>query len=477
MIELICFRLRVPILFEERQRKSFCVFVSSKNFLEHFKKQWCHSLKPVVWHHAWLRNVPPLSSEEFDGFVRPFSDAEQTSKLMKKVFAGSAAGEKYDPSENHGLCIEGGTTYFNTYVPSEVRDYDVAELNALRKREPDYAAPFQRFLDQLVPDELDRRHVSRWAATLLAVRGVKMGYGVLLFSETQCVGKTTLGETICGKVLGAHNAVSISASVMIDSNYQYWAEKQLIVINEIHEDHRVKVYNKLKSTITDGVIDVNKKWYAPYKTKNFVNVFACSNDPRALSLPNDDRRWLIVEVTDVIQSNKFWDELRDWLENQDGYRRVRQWAKLWREREVNHAAAGLGDRHQSSQLSHRAVKRSNQSGGRDRESSPTRRDEAQDSEVGQGRRPHRHARQRPGRGRHRVWQRQGSSSGRQQTAPHHSRAGQGHGPVRRRGAHHLARLGQRFPHPGRHHLLAAGQAEPAGAGASAGQGGRQLPAL
>ena len=164
-------------------------------------------------------------------------------------------------------------------------------------------------------------------ATLLAVHGVKMGYGVLLLSETQGVGKTTLGETICGKVLGVHNAVSISASVMIDNTYQYWAEKQLIVINEIHEDHRVKVYNKLKSTITDGVIDVNKKWYAPYKTKNFVNVFACSNDPRALSLPNDDRRWLVLEVTDVIQANKFWDELRDWLENQDGYRRVRQWAK------------------------------------------------------------------------------------------------------------------------------------------------------
>jgi hypothetical protein len=57
------------------------------------------------------------------------------------------------------------------------------------------------------PVERQRLEVKRWIATLIARPAVKMRYGLLLVSETQGVGKTTLGHMLT-EVIGRHNACS-----------------------------------------------------------------------------------------------------------------------------------------------------------------------------------------------------------------------------------------------------------------------------
>jgi len=52
----------------------------------------------------------------------------------------------------------------------------------------------------------DRIELMRWCATLIARPDIKMNYGVLLISETQGVGKSTLGEKILAPLIGKLNA-------------------------------------------------------------------------------------------------------------------------------------------------------------------------------------------------------------------------------------------------------------------------------
>jgi hypothetical protein len=114
---------------------------------EHFKAEWCHSVKPKRFHHVSLP-IRSLTAEEFDDKVRPFSDVETTSRYVAMAFHGQALEQKYHPAP--GLCSDdgGGRSFVNTYVPSKVRDYSKEELAKLRRSDTDFAAPFQRFLDQ-----------------------------------------------------------------------------------------------------------------------------------------------------------------------------------------------------------------------------------------------------------------------------------------------------------------------------------------
>ena len=288
-----------------------------------FAHQWLYSVQPLRFHHTRLP-FHSFDAEEFDALVRSFSDVAQTSKLVVTREEGKAVKEMYDPGRLPGLCYDDdGNSFVNTYIPSSVKGYTDQEL---RKLEPDYAAPFLKLMEHLVPDPTERHHLMRYATTLMSQPGAKILYAPLLVSETQGVGKTTLAHII-GEVLGGQNYAMIQASTIVDGKFQYWGEKQLVVINEIDEGHQTKIYNKLKEVITDPVIYIEKKFQRPYVAPNYVNVIACSNSLRALRVPNHDRRWMIVRAAEELKAKSFWDEFYDWLKHRDGYRKIKQWAK------------------------------------------------------------------------------------------------------------------------------------------------------
>jgi hypothetical protein len=160
----------------------------------------------------------------------------------------------------------------------------------------------------------------------LAKPGVKLRYALLLVGVTHGVGKSTLGKII-GEVLGSENHIPLLALTITDDRFTHWADKQLIVIHEIYEDHSIKAYKKLQPVISEGDISVRKMHQMEYRVENFVNVLACSNSEKALQLPDEDRRWLVVRAAERLNTEAFWKELFDWLDNQDGYRKVKQWAK------------------------------------------------------------------------------------------------------------------------------------------------------
>jgi hypothetical protein len=281
-----------------------------------FREEWVHAVQPEVFiHRDWPNRI--FTAPEFNNFVSPYSDVDDTARILKKDDTSKGATLRYVPGEKSGLYGSGENGRFiNTHCPSNIKP---------EKRD---VSMFLDFMEHLIPIESDRFETLRWCATLLACPSVKMHYGLLLISESQGVGKTTLGEKILAPIVGMLNVSFPPENEIVDSQYNYWiAHKRLAVIHEIYAGHSSKAYDRLKSVITDKNITVSKKYQANYEIDNWIHVFACSNSLRAIKLSFDDRRWFVPKVTERVKDTAYWTELNEWLETEGGLQAILYWSK------------------------------------------------------------------------------------------------------------------------------------------------------
>lgn len=292
---------------------------SGVNIRPDFAEEWLHCTVPEVYVH---RDKPQRIIEEkvFNNQVRPFSDVKETSDVLKKHNPNKTGILQYLPYAPSGFKSDSSAdiVYVNTHVGSWVKPV-VGD-----------PGPWLDFMGHLIEDEHDLKETLRWIATLVARPEIKILYGMLLISETQGVGKGTLGERILVPLLGKHNVSIPSEGDVVDSNFNYWAaHKRLAIIHEIYSGHSSKAYNKLKSVITDRYITVNKKYQASYEIDNWLHVYACSNSPRALKLSIDDRRWFVPKVGDDKRDVAYWDAFNKWLTERDGLGIIKHWCSEW----------------------------------------------------------------------------------------------------------------------------------------------------
>lgn len=281
-----------------------------------FAEEWTHCVTPEVFiHNDWPSHI--LMANEFNNAVRPFSDVDDTARLVKADAATKSMALRFTPGARPGIYAdENGIRYINTHCPSKI------------KSEEGDARLWEEFLERLIPDAGDRQELARWCATLIACPDIKMLYGVLLISEIQGVGKGTLGEKVLAPLVGEHNVSYPSEAEIVESNYNYWAaHKRLAVVHEIYAGHSSKAYNKLKSVVTDRYITVSKKYQANYEIENWIHIFACSNSMRAIQMTMDDRRWFVPKVTEKKQDAAYWAEFNGWLNEQGGLQIIRSWAE------------------------------------------------------------------------------------------------------------------------------------------------------
>lgn len=288
------------------------ITVMRKSFME----EWFHIVQPEVFIHRDRPNRE-FSMNEFNNIVRPFSNVQETGNVLKKDAVHKSGNLCYIAAKPPGIFNDrDGNTMINMHVPTNV------------KPEKGKVDLWMTYLNFMFPITEDREQVMRWCATLIARPDTKMHYGMLLISETQGVGKTTLGQDILGPLVGTSNVSYPSEQDIVDSQFNYWsAQKRLAIVNEIYAGHSSKAYDKLKSIVTDKTITVNKKYQAGYQIENWLHIFACSNSFRALKISDDDRRWFIPRVTEKKQVVGWWEEFHEWLEQDNGLGKIMQWAQ------------------------------------------------------------------------------------------------------------------------------------------------------
>lgn len=279
-----------------------------------FLHQWIYAQNTglfVSTHNPRLK----LDEMSFNKHMSAFSHTHELSKLMHKVDAIKAGEMVYQPDHkeriitmpDRGLCV-------NAHLPTQVKPL---------KGDP---KPWLDFMEYFIPKAEDRKELLKWCATLIAKPEVRMSYGVLLVSEKQGMGKTTLAAHILAKLVGRQNTDWPSEKDVVDSAFNDWiAEKRLIIINEIYSGHSWKAYNTLKSYITDKDLRVNIKYQKPYVIENWAHMFACSNSERPLKMDENDRRWFHPSVTKVKWPKKNFDDFYDWLDR-GGLGIIMHWA-------------------------------------------------------------------------------------------------------------------------------------------------------
>lgn len=288
---------------------------------DQFAEQWIYVGKPTVFIHS-DRPERILDANEFAIWVASFSNTRNVARLLEKVENSKVSGLTYRPYRTTSKKLEGlrvqvnGVMTVNVFRPSRIRPVKGD------------AVPFLKYMEHLIPDDGDRTETMRWIATLIARPEVRMRYGMLLISETQGMGKTTLGTAILAPLLGEWNVSQPDESMVVDSSFNGWIVwKRLAIVNELYSGTSRKAYDRLKSTVSDDEVEVNVKYIPTYRTNNLVHILACSNSKAALHLDDGDRRWFVPRVTERQHPDgkQFWIDLHAWLES-GGLSIVAAWA-------------------------------------------------------------------------------------------------------------------------------------------------------
>jgi hypothetical protein len=250
--------------------------------------------------------------------VRPFSHVEDTASLLRRDLNSQTVALNYNPGLPPGLYKADQGVYINTYRPGFIQP------------EQGDVTRFLDFIKHLIPAEADRTHMLRWMATLLACPDIKMTIAILLISENQGVGKSTIGEKILMPLLGEHNVSVPSASLIVDGQFNEWVvQKRLAVVHEIYEGHNSKAYNKLKEAVSERKINVHLKYQPSYTMDNWCHALASSNSMKALKLTETDRRWFVPGVTEEKREFEYWRALNDWLKLGGGLPAIAYWAQTF----------------------------------------------------------------------------------------------------------------------------------------------------
>ncbi|MGV3548979.1 primase-helicase family protein [Rhizobium sp.] len=283
---------------------------------EEFKNMWTYVEEADLF---VCKEMPEILRPEaiVNKMLSAFSHSNNTAALMVRSYRGRNTKLCYRPDIVGRVVTDKTTSAVNLHTPTHIKSI------------PGDVTPWIDFLAYLFPIESERSEVMRWVATLIARPDVKMHYGMLLVSETQGIGKTTLGANILAPLVGDHNCGFPSESDIVDSPFNSWvANKRLIIIGEIYSGHSWKAYNRLKSYITDKDIECNQKYQKAYRVENWAHLLASSNSRKALKMEETDRRWFYPSVTEVKWPEERFRAFHEWVAS-GALQIIHHWAKQY----------------------------------------------------------------------------------------------------------------------------------------------------
>ncbi len=281
---------------------------------ETFKDMWAYAEEADLFVCIEMPDIV-RNEQIMNNMLSAFSHTNAVSKLLLRSYRGRSVRLAYRPNEKGKMVTDKTTSAINLHTPTHIKS---------KKGNP---KPFLDFIDYMFPNPKERKEVLRWCATLIARPDLRMEYGLLLVSETQGVGKTTLGSSILAPLVGPQNVSYPTELTITQSDFNDWsANKRLVIVNEIYSGHSWKAYNRLKSIITDTQVEVNQKYQRRYTIENWCHIFACSNSLRALRMEEDDRRWFYPEVTEVRWPRERFEALHNWLKG-GGLSIIKYWAE------------------------------------------------------------------------------------------------------------------------------------------------------
>jgi hypothetical protein len=187
---------------------------------------------------------------------------------------------------------------------------------------------FQTFLAHLIPDERERDWFVMWLAAKVQRPWIP-NCGVLMVAERQGSGRGTLFDML-GVVFGQRHVKPVSAVQLIgggsQSQYTDWLESALLVTcDEVLAGDdaggamawkRREVYERLKALVDPRARwgSIVRKGLPNYETEIYASYLLATNNPNALPLSVDDRRFAVVTNTirQLVSDERLVKALEPW---------------------------------------------------------------------------------------------------------------------------------------------------------------------
>ncbi|PRA87648.1 hypothetical protein CQ054_04330, partial [Ochrobactrum sp. MYb29] len=252
-----------------------------------------------------LVNEDDLDDSSYTPF---FEKGVKVSKLFKREYGkGNISRFAFLPEKKGGkndrVITNGNQTSINLYCPLP-----------LPQEEGDLTQFFD-FLEHLVPNEKERKHLIEWSGTLIAKPERRLMYGVLITSNMHGTGKSLFGDEILAPLVG-EKYVSRPTGEQLAEKYTDWLFcKRLAIAEELYSGTSKKTYNGLKNKMTSRTIDHRTLYSAAITIENRITVYATSNGDRPLRLDDEDRRFCCLAGAEKKWGRDKFAALVDWIQN------------------------------------------------------------------------------------------------------------------------------------------------------------------
>lgn len=173
----------------------------------------------------------------------------------------------------------------------------------LKERTPDYSGEKCRLIISHIVkvwcsgNETIARWVLAWLANIIQYPQNKPGTAIMMYSG-QGTGKSFIIEHVLAKILGTGYGYESSAEFLTARFNDCVEGKLLIYADEafFHGDRSAS--DRLKAFVTAKEMGIEKKQQNKVTQEHHARLIATTNHTHAMSVDNDDRRWLIMEASE-----------------------------------------------------------------------------------------------------------------------------------------------------------------------------------
>jgi hypothetical protein len=149
-------------------------------------------------------------------------------------------------------------------------------------------------------------YLLNWFALKVQKPGQKTLVAIVLYTQEEGTGKTSLAEGIMSAFLQEKSRDYLMATTQIDDvvgKFTTAGEKLLTVVNEMNLADSIRVMNPLKSFITDNTFHKEIKGVMAESVPNISELICTTNNPNAVKISNEDRRFQVIEPDGSVANN------------------------------------------------------------------------------------------------------------------------------------------------------------------------------
>ena len=243
-----------------------------------------HDIKQVIVHR--MREVFPLwkpSEQTWRDFFKLLLDPP-VNKLDPELSIPVWSGKRIClPGNRQRIVFRDGTATVNIW-----------EYPRYRIRTPKGSTSFDAFLQYVIPREAEREIFLNWLAWTLQYESKKPSWAVMLYSNKQGTGKSTLTDVLKGLFGQQNTGRTNGVGKLVGRFNKEVLENKLVIVEEVEVKRGSPQANSLKSLITEESTMVEAKGLPAYVEQIYC-AFVMTTNHLPLWLEESDRRFFILD--------------------------------------------------------------------------------------------------------------------------------------------------------------------------------------